>query len=473
MNQITLPAQELKQALAGLGKVVGRKTTLPVLQTIKLSRAVDGHVSLTATDLDSFVAYQVENPQAGQPIELLLPFEQLNKSLKGSTGEITVTPESKHKAKIRYQIGGSALEQSLTTTPVEEFPPIPNITEVPGKMPANFGETLRQAFETSSTDESRYILHGAYLDVKEPKCHSIVSTNGRCLFAANSFTFDLKSSVNLMRHKFLAWSGFLDGECLLAVKNDKANSSWVKLTTPRWHCTIKQIEGNYPNWRQVVPADTEKWTRVILNDETLAQMLRLSSKLPGDDTDNRTLQIRVGKDLHLEGRNKDDKEFTSAEILGATITGKPVVIGLNREYLQTALQGGLNEIRINNELTPMVFLNGGKKLVVMPVRLNGPTTQVPAKPTTPPASVPPTAETKPAAEESKTNMPKETPKPEPARQPSLLDQLEQVKESAKNLVRDLTGLTDVVKQADKDRRANEKELENARAVLKKLQQVQI
>lgn len=36
MNQITFPAQELKQALAGLGKVVGRKTTLPVLQTIKL-----------------------------------------------------------------------------------------------------------------------------------------------------------------------------------------------------------------------------------------------------------------------------------------------------------------------------------------------------------------------------------------------------------------------------------------------------
>ena len=50
---------------------------------------------------------------------------------------------------------------------------------------------------------------------------------------------------------------------------------------------------------------------------------------------------------------------------------------------------------------------------------------------------------------------------------------EQVKELAKNLVRDLTGLTDAVKQAEKDKRVNEKELDNARAVLKKLQQVQI
>ena len=72
-------------------------------------------------------------------------------------------------------------------------------------------------------------------------------------------------------------------------------------------------------------------------------------------------------------------------------------------------------------------------------------------------------------------MPKETPKPETAKSPevSLLDLIEQVKESAKNLVRDLNGLTDAVKQAEKDRRTNEKELENARAVLKKLQQVQI
>jgi hypothetical protein len=60
-----------------------------------------------------------------------------------------------------------------------------------------------------------------------------------------------------------------------------------------------------------------------------------------------------------------------------------------------------------------------------------------------------------------------------AQESSLLEQIEQVKESAKNLVRDLTGLTDAVKLAEKDKRANEKELENARSVLKKLQQVTI
>ena len=70
-----------------------------------------------------------------------------------------------------------------------------------------------------------------------------------------------------------------------------------------------------------------------------------------------------------------------------------------------------------------------------------------------------------------TTLPTTLTAPEPS--PSLLDHIEQVKESAKNLVRDLTSLTDTVKQAEKDRRNNEKELENARAILKKLQQVTI
>ena len=152
-----------------------------------------------------------------------------------------MVPESKLKPKLRYQVAGSSLEQSVATLSPDEFPPTPKITELGCKMPENFGETLRQAFESSSQDSSRYVLQGAYLDVKEPKCHTIVSTNGRCLFAANTFKFDLKQSINLSRQKFLEWNGFLQGECEMAVKTDKSNSNWVKLTTPRWECVVLSL----------------------------------------------------------------------------------------------------------------------------------------------------------------------------------------------------------------------------------------
>ena len=474
MNTVTLPAADLKQALPGLSKVVSRKSTLPVLQSVRLTRTETGVVTLSATDLDTFVSYNLEHTEKGDPIDVLLPFEQLKNT--GKSGDVVVVPESKFKAKLRYQVAGSSLEQSVATLSPDEFPPMPKVTEPACKMPENFGETLRQAFESSSQDSSRYVLQGAYLDVKEPKCHTIVSTNGRCLFAANTFKFDLKQSVNLSRQKFLEWNGFLQGECEMAVKVDKSNSNWVKLTTPRWECVVKQIDGNFPNWRQVVPQDTEKWTKVELSEAAVKQMLNLSSKLPGDDNENRTLQLRIDKDLHLEGRNKDDKDFTSAQIADVKITGKPVTTALNREYLQTALRCGLKEIRIHTELEPLLFLKPGKRFVVMPVRLQGTATPTMlAKPSTS-ASVPPTPEAQPKAETKESTMSKETPKPTEApkpTEPSLLDQIEQVKESAKNLVRDLTGLTDAVKQAEREKRANEKEVETARAVLKKLQSVSL
>ena len=477
MNQITLPAADLKQALPGLSKVVSRKSHLPCLQSVRITRNQIGIVTLSATDLDTFVSYNLEQPQKGEPFDVLLPFEQLNKT--GKSSEVVVMQESKLKAKLRYQVSGSNLEQSVVTLAPDEFPPTPKVIEPACKMPANFGECLRQAFETSSTDQSRYVIQGAYLDVKEPKCHTIISTNGRCLFAANTFKFDLKESVNLSRQKFLEWSGFLTGECEMAVKAEKGGSGWVKITTPRWDCIVKQIDGNFPNWRQVVPKDTETWTNIQLSEAAIKQMLNLSSKLPGDDHENRTLQLRIDKELHLEGRNKDDKEFTSAEIADVKITGKPVTTALNREYLQTALRCGLNEIRIHTELEPLLFLKPGKRLVVMPVRLNGSSTQaVPAKPAPKPApetttSPSPKAEAQPESEKPMVKSPAKPETEKPAPSISLLEQIEQVKESAKNLVRDLTSLTDGVKQAEKDKRANEKELENARAVLKKLQQVTI
>lgn len=473
MNQITLPVAELKPALAGLSKVVNRRATLPVLHSLKLSRNAEGKVSLSATDLDAFVSYQVESLQPGEVVDVLVPFDQLKNAAQGSaTADVVVLPESKLKARLRYQVGNSPVEQAVATIAAEEFPPSPKITQPAVKLPANFGETLRQAFVTSSTDSTRLVLNGAYLDVAEPKCHTIVSTNGRSLFAANTFQFDLQQSVNLARHKFLAWSGFLEGECELAVQPNKSSAGWVQLATPRWTCIVKQIDGQFPKWRQVIPQDTEAWTRLQLSEAARAQMLNLSTKLPGDDTENRMLQLRVDQEVHLEGRNKDDKEFTRAVIGDVKITGQPVLTALNREYLQHALACGLDEIRIHNELEPILFCRPGKRMIVMPVRLTGPPTPTP-QPTTPtPTPEKPVQERKP--EMPKTTVKSETTQPEaPSPTVSLVEQVETLKETLKTVIRELSTIVEAVKQTEKQNRASEKEVEMARATLKKLQQVTI
>ena len=54
--RIVFPRSELKEAVAGLSRVISHKTSLPILEGIKFSTK-DGLLNATATDLDQTVCY--------------------------------------------------------------------------------------------------------------------------------------------------------------------------------------------------------------------------------------------------------------------------------------------------------------------------------------------------------------------------------------------------------------------------------
>ena len=96
-KEIVIPVCDLKAALPGLSKIIGRSRTLRVLQSVRVSRDAEGKVSLMATDLDAFAAYTVKEPQSGPAMEILLPLDQLTKTVKGmkAEGTITLIPDGK------------------------------------------------------------------------------------------------------------------------------------------------------------------------------------------------------------------------------------------------------------------------------------------------------------------------------------------------------------------------------------------
>ena len=77
MSKIALPIAELKPALTGLGKIVSKRCTLPVLNHLKIERTKDGWTAITATDLDHYVTVRLEQPGDGEPLSLLVPYDEL------------------------------------------------------------------------------------------------------------------------------------------------------------------------------------------------------------------------------------------------------------------------------------------------------------------------------------------------------------------------------------------------------------
>jgi DNA polymerase III sliding clamp (beta) subunit (PCNA family) len=529
MKEIVLPVMALKEALPGLNKVVSKRSSLPVLQHVRLARDTQGKVTIQATDLDAFATYTAKEPVTGPALEMLLPMNELAKTVKpmNSEGTIGFILDSKDRVKLRYSIGGNLVERVFNTLPANEFPPMPTVNQPAMPLEPGFGVALRQALECCSEDSSRAILNGACLDVTDKKFHYIVGTNGRCLFSANSFCFDLKQPVVIPDCKFLQWPDLMDeepaslsvepGEEEQPAKNGKpkkeATAGWIKLQSGRWTFITKEIMGKFPNWKQVNPEVTSKWTRVQLSDEAIKQLVLVTPSLPGDDGINRAVRLRVESDqILVEGQNRDDATWTSIPIQNVKVTGKPVSVGLNRGYFTNALRFGLNELVVEDPLSPVVFSKGGKKLIIMPVNLDGPArVQVSPQPqpaseaTTPAAEKPqPPAETGAQTEErtevktrattpvatTTATQPAET---QPANNGSnngngtgnsngngngsavkaLVEHVEQIKENLKGVIRDLSGLIDVVKAADKERKVNEKEIEAVRSKLRQIQSVAI
>jgi DNA polymerase III sliding clamp (beta) subunit (PCNA family) len=494
---IQLPIAELKPALIGLGKLIGRKSTLPVLQNIKVDRTKEGWIILTATDLDHFISVRLEQPAKDEPLSILVPYESLQRIIKrcGKTDSITVSRDG-DKALVAFPIGNQAGQEHVESLPVEEYPPIPEVGSEPIPMHDDLRQSMHEAFQCASTDETRLILNAAYLDVSQPRCHQLVATDGRHLYSSNSFTLPLTNSLLVPEHKFLHFKEFNnDGEWQLRVQPAmKDEAGLFQISSRRWCFIGRQIDGHYPNWKQVVPDEKQFNTSAEVSPAAVETILALVPKLPCHDVINNPIGLIIDrKKMMLRARGANDSKWTDLDVEGVTVKGAPVVVFLNREFLTKALKFGMSTIHIIDPLTPLKFSTGGKQMVVMPIRATEPAPTSATTPT-PPASTPDTATNtsqgpqEPSNTERSTNMPRTTASAsngttatngngqhhddKPAIE-TAFDKIESIKGSYREAIRGLNELTDTLKQVQREQKTTDKEVQSVRITLEKLQQVRI
>jgi len=495
MSPLTLPLAELKPALAGLSKVIAKRGTLPVLGNLKIERTRDGWVALTGTDLDYHVTVRLEQPAAGEPGALLIPFEELQKTMKacGQGEEILVEAGAKSTAILKYRIGPQFVEAKVESLPVEEFPEIPRFKGDSIALPDTLRQSIHEALQCASTDETRLILNGAYLDVSKPEAHYVVGTDGRHLFSSNSFSLPMKDSLIIPTHKFIGWKEFNhDGEWQLKLQaaETKGDSSYLQLSSRRWRFISRQIEGNYPNWRQVVPGPGQFATTIAFDPESADVVIQTIGRMPCDDAVNFAigLEWKDGK-LALLGRSPGAEDWTCIELSGAKCRGQDVRIFLNRNLLTKALQFGLTTVETIDEMSPLRFSREGRQMIIMPTRRDftpvpppppapvDPATETQTEPTAPPPPEP--NERKPMPEKTNAKNDAATPPTmttnvveKPALETALA-QLEVVRGDFRNAVAGLNKLGDLLRQVQRENKASEKDIQSVRQTLRSLQTVRI
>jgi len=354
---IEIRAGDLKPVIAGLGKVIPAKGTLPALRCVKVEALNRKTVQLTATDLDVTLRIEVPatTPQKMEPF--LLPLDALRDRIKG------------HRAAEPVSFG-----PITNAIPSKEFPTAPAFRAAPIPLGNEVATSLLRAFSSASQDSTRYILRGAYLDTSGtgPKSHRIVATDGRQLFSSNSLHLpNIKEPVIFPDHKLWQWKLVAGSRpWTLRLGAAKAGITPFRIDGPFWTITGKCIEGNYPNYRQVIPAASDFRTTLDVPGEVGTAITNLIPKLPGKKTNNRPVGLRVDKGLvSLLARETGDDPWQLYPVGEASVTGPGFTVFANREYIERAFRFGLHQLKVSDETAPLQFSRKGDLMIVMPVRV--------------------------------------------------------------------------------------------------------
>jgi DNA polymerase III subunit beta len=367
---LTISKDQLISGLQAVQNVVSTRTTLPILSNVLL-RAEADRLHLTATDLDVTISCSVEAKVSREGASTV-PVKKLFGIVRElSNLEMDIEVDDKNSCSIRsgasfYRINGLS---------ADEFPPPPTFHEERKVVLAQ--ETVRSMLRKTSfaisTDESRYVLNGIFFSLKDHKM-TMVATDGRRLALvdeevdidpANHGEFIIPAKAVNELNRLLLEKGdveirFAENQAAFNLK-DEAGSAVLIIS--------KLIEGNYPNYRQVIPAETKE--RVALPREEFMHALRRAEIMTSEKANSVKLSFAKNK-LEITANSPDVGE--AKETIAINYKGPDIAIAFNPKYVIDPLSALTNDevfLELIDELSPGVLkINGPFLYVVMPMRLS-------------------------------------------------------------------------------------------------------
>ena len=345
--------------------VVSTRTTLPILSNVLL-QAIDGQLRFTTSDLDvgirSAVEVSVEKPGA-----TTLPARRLLSIVRElPASEITVEVDSKNVASIRS--GPSFFK--ILGLPEEEFPPLPKFENAKTftLRQKDLKDALKKTAYAISTDETRYVLNGILFSFRDNKL-TLVATDGRRLALVDielEFPRSHEGDVIIPSKAVGEMARLLtdDGDIKISIGENQAAFE-VNGTL----LVSKLIEGNYPNYRQVIPGETKERVtleRVLFHDAVHRVALLASEK------SNSVKLVFTKNNLEIAANTPDVGE--ARESLAIAYKGRDMAIAFNPEFLMAPLKNlTVDEVYLDliDEMSPgVVKIQGPFLYVIMPMRIS-------------------------------------------------------------------------------------------------------
>lgn len=363
--KFTVTKEAFIEGLQKVQSVVSTKTTLPILSNVLIS-ALNNTLELTTTDLDLGVRCVVE-AEISSAGSITLPVRRLFSIVRELPNqEIIIEKDDKSAVTIKC---GSSFYKILGIVS-DEFPPFPKVEGAKTYKidQKSFKTMLARTSYAISTDETRYVLNGVLLSFKASKL-TMVSTDGRRLALADK---EMEFPQSHEGDYILPTKAVNELGRLLSEKDDEIqiNVSENQISFHIGGTTLvsKLIEGNYPNFRQVIPPEPKE--RVPLDREAFMAAVHRVAILSNDKSNSIKLNF-TKNNLIISTTTPEVGE--SRETLVVNYKGKDMTIAFNPFFLLDPLRVLANDmvtIDLIDELSPGVIRSNDEPFlyVIMPMR---------------------------------------------------------------------------------------------------------
>lgn len=357
---------DLSDAVLKVIKATAVRTTNPILEGIKLSAKEDS-LTLSATDLEISIEKTIP-ADVKIPGEVVVPgkfFADFVKKLSNEQIELSQTEQN--TIKIKY----TDSEGYLQCLAAEEFPVIKSLTN-PEKITigcSDLKELIDKTIFSVAIDDARPILKGCLFELDHGTLTSVALDGYRlamvksnveascpklsCIVPARSLS-EISKLINVENDKI---------DILISQNHLLINDGSIKIMT-------RLLEGEFINYRQVIPAQTN--ITIVVNKSQLEDALERASLLARMDKNNLVKFDIRDKVLTLTSASNIGNV---TENLTISLEGKNLSIAFNARYLSDCMHSISDEfIKINftSQIAPCTICSAEEDkylYLILPVRI--------------------------------------------------------------------------------------------------------
>jgi DNA polymerase-3 subunit beta len=364
--KITCSREELVRQLSIVSRAASTRTTVQVLAGILL-RAEDGKLQLAATDMELSLRTSLD---AGVDTEgaVVVPGKLLVDLARLLPGD-EVSIEHRQGEGVVEIVSGSA-SYRVHTYNAEDFPRLPELsgTELATIDAEALLATATKVGRAASRDESRPVLTGI-----------LVRFEGENLIMAATDSYRLAVKETSMSTPGPELDAIVPARALLELARVSPGASELQLGVQENQVlfasdgvllTTRRIEGQFPNYRQLLPESFEH--EVALPREELLDVVRRVAVMAQR---NAPLRLRFAEgELTVSAQTQDVGE--GRETMPAAYTGEALDIGFNPEFLRDGIEsveGDELRLKLISPLRPAVLQGAAEDFsyLIMPIRLAG------------------------------------------------------------------------------------------------------